>query len=173
MATEDFTPILKDLAQLDIDAISAYNHAIDAIDETSIAVQLQDFKQEHELHVEELGHLIRRYGDTPPAYSRDMKGVFIAGMTKVAGVMGTTAVLKAMRINENLTNRRYREALEKWMPKEVRELVKKNYGDEKRHLNLIEQLLAKGNRQSADEEPKAYRPHRSSRSDDMVGSEFL
>jgi len=163
MAIEDFTPTLKALAQMDIDAISSYDQAIEAIKDRGIARRLQEFKEDHVRHVEELSAVIRTYGETPPDFSRDVKGFLMEGLTKVVSKLGTTPALKAMRLNEKLTNRKYREALEKKMPDDLRRLIEQNYGDEQRHLHYLEEIAVE---ERSDVEDPTLRHRQAKKRDD-------
>ena len=51
---------------------------------------------------------------------------------------GTSGALRAMRMNEKLTNRSYERALEAKLSGTAREVVIRNREDERRHLSAIE-----------------------------------
>ena len=70
----------------------------------------------------------------PDSSGRDLKGVLIEGLTALRSVTGTLGALKAMRTNETVTNRAYEKALEQTLPLVVREVVRQNLQDERRHL---------------------------------------
>jgi hypothetical protein len=55
--------------------------------------------------------------------------------------MGTEGALKAMKGNEELTNRTYSNALGKGFPVDVLAVLQKNYADEQRHLAAINQWI--------------------------------
>jgi len=133
---------LASLIQLDIDAMHAYLQAIKNIDYTPIREQLGTFLEDHERHAVELSKGVRSLGAEPPEFSRDFKGFVIAGFTSLMSAAGTGRALEAMRSNEKLTNRKYREALDLGLPGDIRPLVGSNYADEQRHLAYIEQMLA-------------------------------
>jgi rubrerythrin len=130
---------LRDLMQLDYDAVLAYTRAIDGIEPqyADIRTRLGEFRDDHERHIRELSDVIVALGGTPPERARDFKGVLIEGMTAVESAMGTEWALRAMRTNEKLTNKRYEHALELELPPEVSELIRRNYDDEQRHLAWI------------------------------------
>ena len=67
-------------------------------------------------------------------------------MTALRSAFGNESALKAMRSNEEVTNKTYDDALaEKAMPVHIRELVSKNRDDERKHLAYIEQRLKEFN----------------------------
>jgi rubrerythrin len=133
---------LKSLVQLDYDAVLAYNQALDHIDLADVHKQIADFRDDHERHITELSALLRDEGEDAPARGRDLKGFFIEGFTAVRSVTGTEGALKAMKTNEELTNRRYESALTAELSTDARKLVEKNFHDEQRHLRWIEKTLA-------------------------------
>jgi uncharacterized protein (TIGR02284 family) len=141
MSNSDLGKHLVALAQLDVDAVRAYTQAIEKIDVEEIRGRLEHFRRDHERHIQDLSAHIRRLGAQPPEHTPDMKGVLIEGMTALRSITGTEGALKAMRMNEQLTNTRYEAALKADMPAEVRNVVEKNREDERRHLQYIEQCL--------------------------------
>ncbi|EPX62451.1 hypothetical protein D187_008639 [Cystobacter fuscus DSM 2262] len=131
---------LNDLIALDIDAVGAYQAAINRIDVESLRMNLREFQQDHERHIRDLSQVVKTLGGTP-RQKPDAKGFILKGFTAVTSMMGTEAALQAMRGNENLTNRTYRNALnEEWSP-EARAIIERNYADEQRHLAFIEDML--------------------------------
>jgi demethoxyubiquinone hydroxylase (CLK1/Coq7/Cat5 family) len=62
-------------------------------------------------------------------------------MTKVAGLVGTEATLKAMRSNEEVLNKTYAHHLSLDFPAEIKNVIRQNYADEQRHLAWVEQAL--------------------------------
>ncbi len=142
MTNKEIAGQLRQLAQLDIDAVHAYDQAIGAIDVLGIKDQLTQFKLDHQRHITELSQEIQKLGETPPAYSRDFKGFLIQGFTAARALLGTEGALKAMRDNEKLTNSVYAQAMAKPFPEQLLGLIKKNYADEQRHLSSIEQTLS-------------------------------
>lgn len=141
MASDNPIEILSKLVKLDIDATHAYEEALENIEHSNIKVQISSFKQDHERHIRELSDCIRDLGGEAPKMSKDFKGYLIEGFTKVRSLTGTEGALKAMKSNEMLTNKIYQEALNQDFTPRVREVVRKNREDERRHLEYIETCL--------------------------------
>ena len=141
METTDVVKKLSTLVQLDIDAIHAYEQAIEKIENVQVQDQLTRFKEDHRRHVENLSSLIQRHGGQAPEYSRDFKGFLIQGFTALRSVTGTEGALKAMKSNELLTNKTYDEALSWDLADDVKDVVKRNREDERLHLNYIEKAI--------------------------------
>jgi uncharacterized protein (TIGR02284 family) len=131
---------LNELIRWDIDAIGAYTEAISAIKEPPIRESLTRFREDHERHIDELSSIVRRLDGTPPT-ATDLKGIARKTMTKVAGLMGTETVLKAMQNNERAIGSAYSRHLTFDFPGDVLEVLKRNYQDEQRHLAYIDQAL--------------------------------
>jgi hypothetical protein len=133
---------LQGLAQLDVDASFAYRRAIAAIEIPDIRRELVWAWRDHERHVEALGTEIRRLGGETPSHGRDMKGFAIEGVTALRSALGAISALRAMRMNERLTNAQYEAALKAELPESAWAVVSRNRGDERRHLDFIEFTLA-------------------------------
>ncbi len=140
-ANKEIAKKLINLAQLDIDAVEAYEQALKNIDVSNIHRKISEFRDDHIQHIEDLSEIITALGETPPKRTKDIKGFLIAGFTAIRSATGTMGALKAMRGNEELTNRKYHEALEWELPTKIKHVVEKNYEDEKRHLRYIENKI--------------------------------
>jgi uncharacterized protein (TIGR02284 family) len=136
------TPIraVQDLIHLDMDAIKAYEQAIKACDHENVAAQLRSFQGDHQRHVNDLSEELRKLGEQPDVRT-DIKGFFIEAFTAVTA-HGTKSALLAMRGNETLTAARYKAALDlQDLPDSTKEVIRKNYADEQRHLEWIKMAL--------------------------------
>lgn len=132
---------LTQLIQLDFDAAKAYEQALENIDDENIHARISSFRDDHMRHIDDLSEAMREMGETPPHRSRDIKGFLITGFTTIRSMTGTQGALKAMRMNERLTNSMYENALDWDLPPEVMRIVRKNREDERRHIEYIEQTL--------------------------------
>jgi uncharacterized protein (TIGR02284 family) len=141
MENKDIVSKLYDLCQLDIDAIRAYDEAIEKIDIETVAENLRNFRADHQRHVSDLTAQIVKYGGTAPENKPDVKGFVIQGFTSLRSLTGTPGALKAMRGNEVLTNSKYKAAQELDLPVDLRQIIDRNYSDEQRHLAYISQCI--------------------------------
>ena len=131
---------LNELIRFDHDAIGAYTEAINAVHQPQIRDPLTRYRGDHQRHVSELSAVVRRLGGKP-AESADLKGMVRKTMTKVAGLVGEETVLKAMKSNEEALNKAYNHHTTLDFPSDILDLIKRNYEDEKRHLQWVEQAL--------------------------------
>ncbi len=150
---------LNDMIQLDYDASLTYQQAIAHVEDILVKTDLESFLRDHERHIMELTQLIRDLGGEPKHIHRDAKGLVLEGMTKIRSMTGTGGALRAMRMNEKLTNRTYEKAVESDLPLIARELLAQNLMDERRHLMMIEQHLERLSTLSGDEHQTAGDEH--------------
>ncbi len=130
---------INDLIQLDVDAVHAYDQAIEACEVSDIKTKLEEFRADHERHIADLSSAVTSEGGEPRV-SKDVKGFVIEGFTAIMS-QGDHSALLSMRGNEELTNRSYRTALDEEMPDHIRSVVERNYEDEQRHLAWIKDAL--------------------------------
>lgn len=142
METGEMYERINDLMHLDVDAVRAYDEAIEKVDDAEVSARLREYRQDHQRHVEDLRAAVMRVGGQPEEARPDFKGMLIEGMTKLRSAMGEEQALKAMRQNEETTNRDYREALGWDMPEDIRDIFQRGYEDEQRHLRYIEDRLS-------------------------------
>ena len=141
MDTKDMVKRLSSLVQLDIDAAHSYGQAIDEIDVPGIRQQVAQFRDDHLRHINELSEVIRNYGETPPEYSRDIKGFVLEGFTAIRSLTGTEGALKALHTNEKITNRMYADARTWDLLSDAKNTVEINYSDEQRHIRYLEEAI--------------------------------
>ncbi|MDR3607859.1 MAG: DUF2383 domain-containing protein [Oligoflexia bacterium] len=139
--TKELIKALTSLAHLDIDAVHAYDQAIEKIDVDEVREKLIGFRADHERHVQALAPLIKDVGGEPPRFQRDFKGFLIQGITALRSVSGTEGALHAMKTNEELTNRTYDRALQWPLSAAAKIIVQRNRDDERRHLDYINQAI--------------------------------
>lgn len=140
MENQELIELCNDLIHLDMDAISAYESAIKGADHEIVKTQLSTFQADHLRHVRDLEAIVRSLGGTP-SVRKDAKGFFIKGFTALTSI-GTHSALMAMRGNEELTIRTYRNALEHAaLPGELHFVIERNYQDEQRHLEWIRRAI--------------------------------
>lgn len=132
---------LKDLIQVDIDAVGAYEQALDKIEDPDIREHLVTFREDHQRHIIELSSYLMRNGKEPPKQSPDFKGFMIGGFTSLRSITGTDGALKAMKSNEKLTNKEYDEAVNWELDPTARTIIEKGRKDEQAHLAYIEEQL--------------------------------
>jgi uncharacterized protein (TIGR02284 family) len=129
--------MLKNLIELDHDAVDAYKAAVDKLSDTTSQETLSTFQRDHERHITELGALVQRLGQTPPSKG-DLKRLLTQGKVELAGLMGDKAILTAMKTNEDDTNAAYERASTRGdLPAGAADVIRRNLADERRHREWI------------------------------------
>lgn len=132
---------LDELIHLELDAVEAYEAALDRLDDASSRDQLEEFLADHREHARELARRVSALG-AEPARGPDLKRLLTQGRVVLARIAGDKAVLQAMRSNENDTNNRYERALElDDLDAESRALLERHLADERRHRAWIVQRI--------------------------------
>ena len=137
----DFMTAIKNLIELDYDAIAAYDAAIDRLDKEGFRKAFRDFRKDHEKHIEGLSAFLKSKEEVPPT-GPSAKSYLTQGKVILANLMGDLTILKAMRTNEIDTTTAYgRINNYEDIPKEIRGILKQGLEDEKRHLAWLEETL--------------------------------
>lgn len=139
--SKDLVELMNDLIALDFDAIEAYEAAIARLGMATDRESLGRFMADHRQHVTDLSALVREMGEKPQEEA-DFKRVLTKGKVVLAGLLDDSAVLKAMKSNEDDTNSAYERATQhRDAPERVMAVFQKNLGDERRHREWIERRL--------------------------------
>jgi rubrerythrin len=139
---KDLNDLLESLIELDLDAIEAYDAAIDRLSDAASKAKLTEFKADHVRHTQELGKVLAGSGRNIPTRA-DAKGLLAKGKVVLAGLVGDKAVLKAMKTNEDDTNTAYERAVaHEGTPASVSALFRTALDDERRHRAWIEAAIS-------------------------------
>jgi bacterioferritin (cytochrome b1) len=106
----DIKDLVKNLLYLEHDAIAAYDSCIERLNSRELASQISIFKQDHLQHVQVLAAMARELGIEAPTEG-DMKQMLTTGKIALADMLGDTAILKAMKTNEDDTVTAYERAI--------------------------------------------------------------
>ncbi len=132
---------LNAMLQLEYDAVEAYKAAISRLHELRFKDQLSSFLTDHERHITELDAALREIA-VQPAQKGDAKAVLAKGKVVIGGLLGDSAILMAMKTNEDDTNTAYERLVQRTdLPPRVINIVMKNLDDERRHRAWIEEQL--------------------------------
>lgn len=135
----DFADVLKDLVELDYDAVEAYQAAINRINNHTYKLKLAEFKADHERHIKELTDVLINHGERLPKGPSIGKQWLTKGKVVIATLMGDDAILLAMKSNEGDTNTAYERVNsreDKWP--DSRDIIKRGLDDERRHKAWLE-----------------------------------
>lgn len=143
-----FPNVLRDLLELEYEALDAYNTAIDRLAYEDYKNKIEEFKQDHKQHIEKLEKLVVHYGLDIP------KGPFLKSWLTSGKVIignltgGDESILKAILSNELDTNEAYKRfnefetmGIDK-SHNDLRDFLINGYKDEKRHKAWLEGVIS-------------------------------
>lgn len=133
---------LKNLIELDFDAINAYQAAIDRLDSPIFKTAMREFMADHERHIQELTGVVLDMGDAPPTKG-DLKSILTKGKVLIGQITGDAGILSAMHSNEEDTNTAYERSLSRddVIPPNIFTILARALEDERRHKAWIERAL--------------------------------
>jgi rubrerythrin len=136
--------LVEDLLLLEHDAIAAYEQTIERLSNPSYKQTVAEFKADHDRHVRELTQLAVDIGATPHREG-DAKQFLTTGKVALASIMGDSAILKAMRSNEEDTVTAYERATRhtEATPTALA-IFEKAHADELRHREWMSNASAAG-----------------------------
>lgn len=140
MNSEDLIKKLNNLIELDYDAIAAYKAAIERLEDTQFKQQLAAFMEDHQNHITALSESVRLEGGNP-ADGGDLKQILTKGKVVVAELGGDDAILKAMKMNEDVTNKSYEEMVDEPFQGTIKLIVQNGLADERRHRAWLNATL--------------------------------
>ena len=140
MNSEDLIKKLNNLIELDYDAIAAYKAAIERLDDMQFKQQLAAFMEDHQNHITALSESVRLEGGNP-ADGGDLKQILTKGKVVIAELGGDKAILKAMKMNEEVTNKSYEEMVNEPFPGTIKLILQNGLADERRHRAWLNATL--------------------------------
>jgi len=138
------TGLVENLLLLEHDAIAAYEQTIQRLSNPEYKQQIAAFKSDHDRHVQELTQLAGTVG--AKAYQEgDAKQMLTTGKVAMASLMGDSAILKAMRSNEEDTVTAYeRASRHAEVTPDARGMFERAHQDELRHREWMSNASSAG-----------------------------
>lgn len=139
---KNFKDAVKELIELDYDAVEAYKTAIDKLENLAYKNKLEDFKKDHERHISELSRDLIERGENAPKGPDIGKLLLAKGKVLLANLVGDNAILEAMKSNEIDTKAAYERMYnrpDKW--ESITGFLKRGVEDEKRHKAWLEENI--------------------------------
>jgi ferritin-like metal-binding protein YciE len=135
---DEYADALKDLLELECDALEAYEAAIKRLEDENYKQKMLEFSQDHKRHIKEISEVLNAHNITytpgPSAKQWLTKGKVI-----LANLMGDKKILDAMLSNEVDTNAAYERMqarVDIWDGS--RSIIIRGLVDEKRHKSWLE-----------------------------------
>lgn len=138
----DFGKALKELIELDYDAIEAYEIACNKLTNEKYKAQIKEFKADHEKHVKELTQLLARHNVEVPTGASIGNQWLTKGKVILGSLVGDISILKAMLSNEIDTNTAYeRMRIHENMWEDATDILNHGLQDEKKHKSWLENVI--------------------------------
>ena len=137
-----FINAIKDLIELDYDAVEAYEAAINKLENEDYKERLSDFKWDHNKHIDELTSILARYGEEPPTGPSMVKQWLVKGKVFLGTLQGDKSILRAMLSNEEDTNVAYLRMTEREDKyADIVDILERGLADEQNHKKWLENTI--------------------------------
>jgi rubrerythrin len=133
---------LNDLLRLDHDAVQAYTLAIRLVENPDYKRQLEDFRADHQRHIDELAQLIRSRDGVPLELPHLPSGAFKLAVQGIGAAGGDRGVLLAFKANERQVRDKYRRMARQPHPADVTSVLARGAEDEARHYEWALETLS-------------------------------
>jgi rubrerythrin len=135
----DLPTLIEDFILLERDAIAAYEATVERLEDPARKAKIEEFRQDHLRHLDELQALALRHGADAPLEG-DAKEILTTGKVKLAGMVGGDGmILKAMSTNETDTVTAYSNGCDNpVVPADARALFERGLADERRHKDWMD-----------------------------------
>jgi rubrerythrin len=136
--------LVENLLLLEHDAIAAYEQTLQRLENPSYKQKIAEFRADHDRHVQELTRLATAVG-AKPYREGDAKQMLTTGKVALASLMGDSAILTAMRSNEEDTVTAYERASRHTeATPEARAIFERAHADELRHREWMANAASAG-----------------------------
>ena len=142
---KSFTQAIKELVELDYDALGAYESAINNLENPEYKKKFEEFKLDHQRHITELSAFLSRCNETAPSGPDNMKKVLVKGKVELASLFGDQNILSAMLSNEEDTNTAYERInarIGESADKEIAKIIASGLADERKHKDWIQSKIS-------------------------------
>jgi len=141
--------VLNELISLDYDAAQAYRAAVARLKDPLSRKMMAAFRADHMRHTRSLAPEIRRLGGKP-SRGPDLKSLMTGGLVALAKLAGDIMILRAMKMNEDMTNKAYEKARNLKSPTlKLQALLRRHLSDERRHRAWIVRRIKEMSRKGA------------------------
>lgn len=138
----NFINAIKDLIELEYDALEAYEVAIDRVENDQYKAKLSEFAADHRKHISNLSNFVRNENEDVPTGPSTIKQWITKGKVILADMMSDEAILSAMSSNEVDTNTAYDRILNREdVADEVLDTLRSNREDERRHKQWLDETV--------------------------------
>ncbi len=141
-----FIDAIKELIELDYDAVDTYKLAIEKLENLEYKDKFYEFKADHNQHIKQLSAFLARSNEIAPTKPDNTKDLLMKAKVKGASLMGDESILKAMLSNEEDTVTAYErmnQRVNESSDQKIARIIADGWEDEKRHKTWIKTALEK------------------------------
>lgn len=157
----DIISLLKELHRLEVDSLYAYRDALECVRNFEIKATIAGFEEDHSFHLNEIESILSQRFVPVPKRNRDLKGLWMEGITLLRSAMSDEQALTAILKNEEAVYEVYERALRQaheLEDVEVERFIQTTLNDEMRHYNYILSYLGL-NKNTAPQPPEITSKH--------------
>ncbi len=133
--------VIENVYYHDLSACDIYKQVITHVNDQSIRSSLNNFLEDHERHVQNLGSLLKDEFSKKPPESKDLKGNLLSAYTSLRSVTGQDGALKALQTAESTVLDAYKDALASVSNQRAKNLIQSQMGDEENHNRYIASVV--------------------------------
>jgi rubrerythrin len=141
-----FVEAIKELIELDYDAVEAYKLAIKKLKKREYKDKFQEFEGDHNKHIKQLSEFLTKNNEDAPTKPDKSKSLLLKAKVEGASLLGDESILKAMFSNEKDTvtayDRMHKRGNES-SDKKIVKIIDDGLEDEKHHKNWLKAELEK------------------------------
>ncbi len=131
-----FIDAIKELTELDYDAVGAYEVAMDNLENPEYKQKFKEFRDDHRRHINELSEFLKRCNESAPTEADNTKDLLVKGKVKLASLFGDDKILVAMLSNEEDTQKAYERMnsrVNESTDDKIADVLARGLQDEKKH----------------------------------------
>ncbi|GEM_PF-5936438 len=131
---------LRKLADLDADAVTLYEQALQKIGDPSVHDKLEEFREDHKRHAHELRSMLNDDTHELPNYGGP-SSVLSASHPALRSTHTMEGSLRVLKVAESVVKDAYTEALWADLPRQIRWTIERGYEDAQRRWRYVTQAL--------------------------------
>jgi rubrerythrin len=146
---KNFIEAIKELVELEYDAISAYETAFKNLENPEYKKKFDEFKSDHQRHIKELSNFLLVNNEECPSGPDTLKKLLVNGKVELASLFGDQNILNAVLSNEEDTNiayERINQRLGEYSDEKggkISEIIARGLSDEKKHKSWLQSNISK------------------------------
>lgn len=140
MEMQEITAKMSSFLALNQGAVKLYDEAISKVQDQTLKTQLQQFKNDHQHHVQELQGWFQQSGQQQMQPSQEFKNLDQVLLQSAKMAQGQDQVMQCMHLGEALVNAEYGEALKMQAPQEIKQVLQSQLQVEHAHLQAVEKF---------------------------------